>query len=119
MDKSKSMGKKMSQSKKLAPLNAEPAKKFTKKDLVEACRKQAPAFDATAVLLRRKMRASSVTPGVRAEDPDVGSQVTVMDNGVKTNAKKYNEYKLIGDRLVNEYNAKLDELQDLKRVSAD
>ncbi|GMI28391.1 hypothetical protein TeGR_g14242 [Tetraparma gracilis] len=115
MDKSKSMGKKMSQSKKLAPLNAEPAKKFTKKDLVEACRKQAPAFDATAVLLRRKMRASSVTPGVRAEDPDVGSQVTVMDNGVKTNAKKYNEYKLIGDRLVNEYNAKLDELQDLKR----
>ncbi len=100
---------------KLAPLNQETTKKFTKKELVEACRKQAPAFDATAVLLRRKLRQSSVTPGVRAEDPDVGSQVTVMDNGVKTNAKKFNEYKLVADRLTVDYNKKLDELTDLKR----
>jgi hypothetical protein len=61
------------------------------------------------------MRTASVQPGVRAEDPDVGSQVNVMDNGVKTNAKKFNEYKLMGDRLEVEYNHKLDELTDLQR----
>ncbi|GMH96075.1 hypothetical protein TrVE_jg13683 [Triparma verrucosa] len=101
--------------KKLAPLNPDPPKRFTKKDLVEACRKQAPAFDQSALILRRKMRLNNVTPGVRAEDPDVGSQVKVMDNGVKTNAKKFNEYKLIADRLTTEWQAKCDELADLKK----
>lgn len=53
--------------KKLAPLNPDPPKRFTKKDLLEACRKQAPAFDQSALILRRKMRLNNVTPGVRAE----------------------------------------------------
>jgi len=106
---------KQSMSQKLAPLDG-PVKKFTKKELVEACRKQAPAFDSTFLLLRRKMKAQKdIQPGVRADDPDVGSQVKVMDSGVKMNAKKYNEYQLVADRLQAEYNKKLDKLTDLKR----
>ena len=114
LDHKKGKGRRGS-SKKLTPLNQEPVKKYTKKDLVEACRKNAPAFDSTAMLLRRKMRLKNVNPGVRAEDPDIGSQVTVMDNGVKTNAKKYNEYKLVADRLEVEFKKKTDELGDLKK----
>jgi len=59
-------------------------------------------------------QAQAIQPGVRADDPDVGSQVKVMDSGVKMNAKKYNEYQLISNRLETRYNERIDKLTDLK-----
>mmetsp|Transcript_5484 Transcript_5484/g.10982 ORF Transcript_5484/g.10982 Transcript_5484/m.10982 type:complete len:660 (+) Transcript_5484:219-2198(+) len=124
MEVSKSMGAldmkkggkhRMHSGKKLAPLSQEPVRRFTKKELVEACRKNGPGTDQAALLLRRKMRLANVTPGVRAEDPDVGSQVVVMDNGVKTNAKKFNDENHTRARLQTKLNKLNDELVDIQR----
>jgi len=104
----------MHSGKKLAPLSTqEPVKRFTKKELVEACRKNGPGTDQAALLLRRKMRLSNVTPGVRAEDPNVGGQVVVMDNGVKTNAKKFNDENEKRARLKSKLAKLNDELIDV------
>ncbi|GMH70139.1 hypothetical protein TrRE_jg9128 [Triparma retinervis] len=116
LDMKKSGKNRMHSGKKLAPLSgAEPAKRFTKKELVEACRKNGPGTDQAAILLRRKMRLNNVTPGVRAEDPDVGSQVVVMDNGVKTNAKKLNDENDRRAKLRSKLVKLNDELVDIER----
>jgi hypothetical protein len=115
LDMKKSGKNRMHSGKKLAPLSQEPVKRFTKKELVEACRKNGPGTDQAALLLRRKMRLNNVTPGVRSEDPDVGSQVVVMDNGVKTNAKKFNDENEKRAKLQTKLNKLNDELVDIQR----
>eukprot|EP00586_Coscinodiscus_wailesii_P006568 CAMPEP_0172492214 /NCGR_PEP_ID=MMETSP1066-20121228/23270_1 /TAXON_ID=671091 /ORGANISM="Coscinodiscus wailesii, Strain CCMP2513" /LENGTH=242 /DNA_ID=CAMNT_0013261695 /DNA_START=230 /DNA_END=955 /DNA_ORIENTATION=- len=98
-------------------------KKFTKRDLAEACRKVHPANDATSYSNNKRRIPSSSSHPHQApsqgggsgttttttntssshtqdlNDKDVSNQLKVLDAGVKLCARKYNECKARGDDL--------------------
>ena len=89
-------------------------RQFTKTDLFEACRKISPTKDSAIQNLKRKTPRISRQKS-RCADPDVGSQIRVLDAGVKLSAKKMNECKAHADRLEDELKKKNDELLEIAR----
>jgi len=98
------------------------AKRFTVKELQDACKKMSPAYDSSAVVLRKKTKRYqkiAANHGNNAAgsmgEPDAASQMRVIDSGVNFNAKKYNEYKAMGDRLEDDLKHKRDTLTEVLR----
>jgi hypothetical protein len=60
-------------------------------------------------------RSSNTTTARTTATTDVGSQVHVLDSGVKLCARKFNEAKAHAEKLEEELSRKLDELKDLHR----
>jgi len=89
-------------------------KQFTKRDLLEACRKISPTKESAIQHLKRKTPRIS-RQNTRSADPDAGSQIRVLDAGVKLSAKKMNECKAHADRLEDELKKKNDELIEIAR----
>ena len=94
-------------------------RKFTKKELEEACRKQlgyeSMSSSSTNMQGKRgnnhKWRISSID----TSEQDTGSQVKVLDAGVKACARKLNDCKAQGDRIEEELGSKMDALKELKK----
>ena len=90
-------------------------KPFTRKDLEDACRKLYHPNDAPSAKNRRKRQLSK---SITNHDSDVGSQIKVLDAGVKFSAKKLNECKSAADRLEEELKQKSNEIIELERESS-
>ena len=92
------------------------SRKFTKKELEEACRKQI-VYDSNvniSVNIQGK-RNNWHNSAIDTSEQDTGSQVKVLDAGVKACARKFNECKAHGDRLEEELGTKIDRLKELKK----
>jgi len=89
---------------------------FTRRDLEEACKKLCPSNKFPKVIQKRSRNTSK--PNARMIEPDVGSQMKVLDAGVKLSAKKMNECKSQCDRVEKELKNRKDELIELKRESS-
>mmetsp|Transcript_37154 Transcript_37154/g.54341 ORF Transcript_37154/g.54341 Transcript_37154/m.54341 type:complete len:645 (+) Transcript_37154:162-2096(+) len=90
-------------------------KKFTRKDLEEACRKLSPAKDSSTA--GRRCRAGTKL-FVDTSDVDAGTQLRALDTGVKVCARKYNECKAQADRLEEELGRRVDEFSGLEQEAA-
>ena len=94
----------------IAITNLSDLKKFTRKDLENACRRVVPArHDATA---KRQTGQIDLTMHKVA---GAESQLKSLDTGVKVCARKYNECKARADRLEEQLANKRDELIELNR----
>ncbi len=49
------------------------------------------------------------------DDSDVKQQMTIVENGVNYNIKRYNDLRVINERLTRELKSKLDELDNQKK----
>ena len=100
-------------SKRIPPIaisNTSDLKKFTRKDLENACRKVAPSrLDASSKRQRGQMDLS-VSKAAGAE-----SQLRSLDAGVKLCARKFNECKARADHLGEQLAKKRDEVIELTR----
>ena len=96
------------QGRRLPNTNLEP-KKFTRKELAEACRRQHIITDKSA-----SSHQKSKHPLAPEAETDIESQVKVLDAGVKLCARKMNEYKSKGDLLDEDFKKKVDEYSSLK-----
>ena len=48
------------------------------------------------------------------DDSDLRQQMTIVENGVNYNIKRYNDLRVVNERLILELKSKLDELDDQK-----
>ena len=86
---------------------------FTRKDLEDAYRKSCCSDDKSGS--KRRQRSQILSQELHNHDSDIGSQIKVLDTGVKFSAKKMNEYKSAADRLEDELKKKNNELIELSR----
>lgn len=88
-------------------------RKFTKKDLEEACRKHpsSPSKRTTVTTFRRRRSRQDLDK----KTIDSDSQVQALDAGVKLCARKYNECKAQGDKLEAQLKKRQDELAQLMK----
>lgn len=106
--------------KKLAPIEdvklsqSQKASTFvgTKKELVEAVRRIAPASIETSPVIFRDVTGELKTTTM--ESGNVKQQLSIVEDGVNNSARKYNELKVACDRKTYELKAKLDELEGQK-----
>eukprot|EP01039_Chlorochromonas_danica_P008374 gene8374-9229_t len=111
--------------KKLAPLevdvpvaNLHPTLGSTKtithkRDLLDALRRSNPASVNTAPSIFWDVEGGLKTSNI--DDSDVKQQMTIVENGVNYNVKRYNDLKVMNDRLTRELKARLDELENQKK----
>jgi len=100
-------------SKRIPPIaisNTSDSKKFTRKDLENACRKVAPSRSDAISKRQRDQIDFSANKVAGAE-----SQLKSLDTGVKVCARKYNECKARTNRLQEQLAKRRDELIELKR----
>lgn len=106
-----------------------------KRDLIEAVRKTNPASVNTAPVIfwdvEGSLRTVSISSVFRAfesshnfhmpvmqstiDDSDVKQQMTIVENGVNYNIKRYNDLKVLNARLTKELKARLDDLEYQKK----
>eukprot|EP00592_Proboscia_alata_P017634 CAMPEP_0194396914 /NCGR_PEP_ID=MMETSP0174-20130528/125252_1 /TAXON_ID=216777 /ORGANISM="Proboscia alata, Strain PI-D3" /LENGTH=657 /DNA_ID=CAMNT_0039193031 /DNA_START=9 /DNA_END=1982 /DNA_ORIENTATION=+ len=87
------------------------AKRFSRRDLVEACRKEPHNHqDPGHSSMRKKItpRSKLTSSFQSADKTDVGSQLRILDDGVKLCAKRLNECKAQADQLEEELKKKID-----------
>ena len=89
------------------------AKKFTRKDLENACRKVALSRSDAISKRQRNQIDSSIFSTNKVAGAE--SQLKSLDNGVQVCARKYNECKAKANRLDDQLTMKRDELIELKR----
>lgn len=109
-----------SKPRKLAPLedsNALTIKTSTatsnKKELVEAVRRLNPAGLNAAPVIFWDVEGS--LKNVNIDGGGVKQQLTIVENGVNYSIKRYNDLRVLNDRLTRDLKAKLDELDDQKK----
>jgi len=94
------------------------SRKFTKRELEEACRKQLGYESSNGInnsLHSYGKMKNWHKAAIETTDQDTGSQVKVLDAGVKTCARKFNECKAQGNRIEEDLGKKLDALKELKK----
>lgn len=84
----------------------------TKKDLVEAVRRIAPASIETSPIIFREITGELKTTTM--DGGNVKQQLSIVEDGVNNSARKYNDLKVACDRKTFELKAKLDELEGQK-----
>jgi hypothetical protein len=91
-------------------------KPFAKKDLIEAVRRMGPlSLSASTSRLELARSSSAGSNAARSQDDsEIGSQLRVMETGVNTTERRYNELKIQADRKALELQMKLDTLAMLK-----
>lgn len=97
------------QSKQLAS-KVKPLQK--KQDLIEAVRKVAPASVTISPKLYHDVASNLKTCAI--DDSDVRQQLSIVEDGVNTSARKYNELRVMCDRKATDLKARLDDLDSLK-----
>jgi len=109
--------------KKLTPLEDVPSNQLSnslsttksiqhKKDLLEAVRRTNPASVNTAPVIFWDVEGSLKTSMI--DDSDLKQQMNIVENGVNYNIKRYNDLRVLNERLTLSLKAKLDELDDQK-----
>lgn len=91
--------------------NSSDLKKFTRKDLENACRKLAPSQSNSGTKRQRGQVGSLHTHQVVGAE----SQLKSLDTGVKLCARKYNEWKAKADKVEGQLSQKGDALIELTR----
>lgn len=114
-------GRKSKRPKKLVPLEdvklSQSQKNFstfvgTKKELVEAVRRIAPASIETSPIIFRDITGELKTTTM--DGGNVKQQLSIVEDGVNNSARKFNDLKVACDRKTFELKAKLDELEGQK-----
>ena len=83
-----------------------------KQDLIEAVRKVAPASVPINPTLYHDVASNLKTCAV--DDSEVRQQLSIVEDGVNSAARKYNDLRVMCDRKATDLKAKLDELDSLK-----
>jgi hypothetical protein len=83
-----------------------------KKDLVEALRRTNPASVTSAPNIFWDVEGALKTSLI--DDSDLKQQMTIVENGVNYNIKRYNDLRVMNERLTLDLKVKLDELDDQK-----
>lgn len=84
-----------------------------KKELVEAVRRLNPAGLNAAPLIFWDVEGS--LKNVNIDGGGVKQQLTIVENGVNYSIKRYNDLRVLNDRLTRELKVRLDELDDQKK----
>jgi len=85
----------------------------SKKDLVDAVRTLNPAGLNSAPVIFWDVEGALKT--TTTDDSGVKQQIAIVENGVIYSIKKYNDLRVVSDRLTLSLKAKLDELEDQKK----
>lgn len=84
-----------------------------KRDLMEALRKSNPAGVNAAPMVFWDVEGSLKTSNI--DDSDIKQQMNIVENGVNYNIKRFNDTKVLNDRLTRELKMRLDELENQKK----
>lgn len=98
------------QSKQMINSKVKPISK--KQDLIEAVRKAAPASVTINPALYHNVSSNLKTCSI--DDSEVRQQLSIVEDGVNTAARKYNDLRVMCDRKATQLKSKLDELDSLK-----
>ena len=104
--------------KPIALSNTSDVRKFTRRELEEACCKLPQKNYRHTEGRNKRLTKSKHEQLVKQGDADTESQVKTLDSGVKICARKYNECKAHADRLDESLIKRKDELIELEREAA-
>ena len=114
-DKKEENGEELGSPSATAVVPAKAKAMTNKKELVEAVRTLNPAGLNTAAGIFWDVEGSLKTTTM--DDSGVQQQIVIVENGPNYSIKRYNDLKVMSERLTKTLKAKLDELDDQKRAT--